>query len=74
MRQVRNSSQAAFIGPESGRCARVWGFPDYTTVWAEDVDEGSRLTIYGRLRFGNGDQGVNSRRIKTWMQALETLD
>ncbi len=60
--------------PIARELTRVWGFPDYTTVWAEDVDEGSRLTIYGRLRFGNGDQGVNSRRIKTWMQALETLD
>ena len=53
--------------------SRLFGFPDYTTVWAQDLDEGSRITFYGRLRFGYGDQGVNRHRIMGWVQALEAF-
>ena len=46
--------------------SRVFGFPDYTTV----RDMGGRLEIYGRLRFGKSDLGVNAARIDGWLQAL----
>lgn len=49
------------------------GAPDYTTITADNMNEGSRLTIYGRLRFGLDDQGVNRNRIKSWLKVLESL-
>ena len=52
----------------------IWGFPDYTTVTAKNLREGSRLTLYGRLRFGIGDRGVNRARIKYWLQRMDALD
>ena len=45
---------------------RVWGFPDYATVWAD----GNDLVIYSRLRFGNGDHGVNGAKVENWISAL----
>ena len=46
--------------------SRVFGFPDYTTVW----QDGERLVIWGRLRFGRSDLGVNRARIEAWVAAL----
>jgi hypothetical protein len=46
--------------------SRVFGFPDYTTV----RQSGERLEIYGRLRFGKSDLGVNAARIDGWLQRL----
>ena len=54
--------------------SRVFGFPDYTTVQATPEGQGSRLTIYGRLRFGRSDFGVNAARIRQWLKALEPLN
>lgn len=45
----------------------LWGFPDYTTVQLE----GDALRVFGRLRFGRGDLGVNAKRIQGWLQALD---
>lgn len=42
------------------------GFPDYTTVTLED----GILEVYGRLRFGRSDLGVNAKRIKGWLAQL----
>lgn len=47
-----------------------FGFPDYTTVQAVVDGSGARLTLYGRLRFGKSDFGVNKQRISDWLQAL----
>jgi len=44
----------------------LWGFPDYTTVKVS----GDSLLIFGRLRFGAADLGVNARRIDGWIAAL----
>lgn len=52
----------------------VWGFPDYTTVMAENLRQGSRLTLYGRLRFGIGDFGVNRARIISWLQRVDAIN
>jgi len=50
--------------------SRVFGFPDYTTVQVVAEAQGSRATLFGRLRFGKSDFGVNSQRISAWLQAL----
>ena len=44
----------------------VFGFPDYTTV----RQSGDLLEIYGRLRFGQSDLGVNAARIDGWLGRL----
>ena len=38
----------------------LWGFPDYTTVQFND----GVLKLYGRLRFGRSDLGVNGERLQ----------
>ena len=48
---------------------KVIGFPDYTTVQAD----GDQLKIYGRLRFGRSDLGVNRDRVDGWLAALERV-
>ena len=49
----------------------LWGFPDYTGVYLTQNDpaaEGATtLTIWGRLRFGQSDMGVNRARIEGWL-------
>ena len=44
----------------------LWGFPDYTT--AQITPEG--LALYARLRFGQGDLGVNAARLQSWTRGL----
>lgn len=46
--------------------SRVFGFPDYTTA---EVTDG-QLRVFGRLRFGKGDMGVNRERIESWLAQL----
>lgn len=46
--------------------SRVWGFPDYTTA----QQAGDQLKIYGRLRFGRSDFGVNKARVDGWIADL----
>lgn len=46
---------------------KVMGFPDYTTV----QQEGDTLRIFGRLRFGRSDLGVNRARIEQWIDAFQ---
>lgn len=55
--------------------SRVFGFPDYTTIAVYPQDpaaEGRQATlaVYGRLRFGKADMGVNRARILGWMEKL----
>ncbi|GAA6175172.1 DUF1499 domain-containing protein [Sulfitobacter pacificus] len=51
------------------------GFPDYTTIGIYQglVEDGDirYLEVYGRSRFGRSDLGVNGKRIKGWLAALE---
>jgi len=44
----------------------VIGFPDYTTMRLN----GDQIDIYGRLRFGRRDFGVNATRIESWLKML----
>lgn len=46
--------------------SKVIGFPDYTTV----QQDGDTLRIFGRLRFGRKDFGVNRTRVEGWLAAL----
>lgn len=43
--------------------SKLMGFPDYTTV----RQNGARLEIYARSRFGRSDLGVNGARVKNWV-------
>lgn len=50
----------------------VVGFPDYTTIGLYAMPDGTRyLEVYGRLRFGRSDLGVNTKRIKGWLAAAQ---
>lgn len=48
--------------------SKAIGFPDYTTVH----QVGDQLKIYGRLRFGRRDFGVNAARVDGWIDTLTT--
>jgi len=52
----------------------VFGFPDYTTVAVTQNEQGSRVTLFGRLRYGRSDFGVNAKRLRDWVKALKALD
>ncbi len=47
----------------------VIGFPDYTTIYASD----GQIQVYGRLRFGQSDLGVNRNRVDGWLETLEQV-
>lgn len=44
----------------------LFGFPDYTTV----AQQGDQITLYGRLRLGKSDMGVNAKRLDGWLGQL----
>lgn len=44
----------------------VWGFPDYTTAWVG----ADTVTVFGRLRYGRSDMGVNEARVCAWLAAI----
>lgn len=44
----------------------VWGFPDLTTVAVSD----GVLRVFGRLRFGQSDLGVNAARVTAWVDQV----
>lgn len=51
----------------------LWGFPDYTTISLLEnasTDEAA-IQIFGRLRFGRSDLGVNRKRIEGWLAQLD---
>ena len=47
-----------------------WGFPDYTTMVLTD----GQITLFGRLRFGRSDLGVNAARIRGWLQSAQAVE
>ncbi|WP_299731435.1 DUF1499 domain-containing protein [uncultured Tateyamaria sp.] len=47
--------------------SQLWGFPDYTTI--EHAD--GMLRLFGRLRFGSSDLGVNAARLTHVLAAIE---
>ncbi len=48
----------------------LWGFPDYTTIALTD----GQITLFGRLRFGRSDLGVNAARIQGWLQSAQAVE
>jgi len=56
--------------------SRIMGFPDYTTltVGPDDRLRGAvfgQMSLYGRLRYGQSDMGVNKARILGWMAQFD---
>lgn len=49
----------------------IMGFPDYITAEAVQAADGTRLDLYSRQRYGNGDWGVNAARLKAWLTTLD---
>lgn len=47
--------------------SRLWGFPDYTTMEYSD----GTLKLFGRLRFGGSDLGVNAARLTDVLAAVK---
>lgn len=61
--------------PEQGRMtwitrSAVFGFPDYTTAAVRSEGAATRLDLYARQRFGQGDFGVNGARLRDWIAGL----
>ena len=54
---------------------RAMGFPDYTTVTLTQLGKTgmSTVQIYGRLRFGQADLGVNRARIEGWLSQWQAV-
>ncbi len=52
--------------------ARVpwWGFRDDVVVRLTEIAGGTRIDIRSKSRVGEGDLGVNARRISTWLDRL----
>mgnify|MGYP000149917399 FL=1 len=63
-----NAGQALYLTRSA-----FWGFPDYTSVAVTPVDgaDRSRAGVYGRLRFGRSDMGVNAKRLKQVLAQAE---
>ncbi|MCV6584088.1 MAG: DUF1499 domain-containing protein [Marinibacterium sp.] len=47
--------------------SKLFGFPDYTTFELRD----GTLMVFGRLRFGRSDLGVNRKRVDGWLSGIE---
>ncbi len=45
----------------------LFGFPDYISVRVLPTEDGSRLAVFSRLRFGYDDLGVNAGRLDDWL-------
>ena len=48
----------------------LWGFPDFTTIATEDAGSQTRVVVYGRLRFGQSDMGVNRKRLEQVLTSI----
>jgi uncharacterized protein (DUF1499 family) len=52
----------------------VFNFPDLVTVQVVAQGENaSTLVLYSRSVYGHSDLGVNQRRLRTWLAALNTM-
>jgi hypothetical protein len=55
--------------------SKLMGYPDFTTVGVHsDLIEGANapyLELNARSRFGKSDLGVNRKRVKAWIDALQ---
>ena len=68
LRLEERGSQAEFQ-----QRSRLFRFPDLITVEFVALPEGcSALAVYSRARYGVFDFGVNKRRVRRWLAALES--
>lgn len=61
--------------PDQGRAtfvtrSKLIGYPDYASVQVTATDEGARVAIFSRPRFGSNDWGVNGDKLAAWGDAL----
>ncbi len=49
---------------------RLMGYPDAISIRLTPVDEGTRVEIFSRSRFGRSDFGVNAARVDRWLAAI----
>jgi hypothetical protein len=77
---IRATSRTIVLAgaPDAGKItyvtrSRVMGFPDYTTVTLTSLAplDRSTLQVFGRLRYGKADLGVNRARIQGWIGELD---
>lgn len=47
---------------------KIIGFPDFTTI----EQDGNQIKLYGRLRFGRSDFGVNGKRLDGVLERVRT--
>ena len=73
-RRLAGSAETGMITWETR--SAIWGFPDYTTAFAEArktdarvPSTGAGVLVYmvGRQRFGSNDLGVNAARLTDWL-------
>ena len=50
--------------------SRLMGFPDAISIRLVPLDQGTRMEIFSRSRFGYSDMGVNGARVARWIAAL----
>ncbi len=71
-KQIAGSQDAGMISYVTR--SRIFGFPDYTTVLVTEIGGKTHMQMFGRLRFGRSDFGVNGARLRGWVQAIRMLD
>lgn len=52
---------------------RIMGYPDLISVRAVQGEDGTKLALFSRSRFGYSDVGVNEARIRRWLEGLREL-
>jgi uncharacterized protein (DUF1499 family) len=66
------------LDPDSMRAAAVyrvaWVFKDDVAVAVEPTSDGSRLHVRSASRVGHSDLGVNRRRVRRLLNALDAAD
>jgi len=49
--------------------SRIMGFPDVVSIRLDPHEDGTRLNIFSRARYGYSDFGVNTARVQRWLTA-----
>ena len=47
------------------------GYPDYVSARVSDTDDGARILLYSRSRFGDSDLGTNKARVERIFSTLK---
>lgn len=59
--ELRGDDPAAYVTKSA-----LWRFPDVTLVWVQD----GNLHIHAELVYGRSDLGVNSARVRGWLDIV----